>query len=163
MDTPGRRVGRLPAWIARALERLIRIGLALFFLAGGILKLLDLEEFARLIGDFGIVHDPLVGSAAIAVVALEIAGGLGLLLGGRWALALVTALLLLFLGVLGYGIHLGLDIECGCLGLGTRDPTGSTLKAAFARDLVLLAACGFLWASRRGVDGKTLAGRESPG
>ncbi len=172
----GDRAGKLVLWQVRVVSdrasarlsqrsqvvfRVVRLGLGLFFLATGILKLLDLEQFTRLVGDFGIVPDALVGATAFLVTLLEIAGGLGLLLRKTWALALVAGLLIVFLGVLGYGIRLGLDIECGCLGLGERDPTGSTLKSAFVRDLVLLAVCGLLWAFRRSVDERPRERRES--
>ena len=44
----------------------------------------------------------------------------------RGSLILLTGLLSLFAAVLGYGIWLGLEIECGCFGLGGLGGDGET-------------------------------------
>ena len=43
---------------------------------------------------------------------------LGLFFNRRWAKVWAAVLLILFIAVLGYGIWLGLDIDCGCFGPG---------------------------------------------
>ncbi|MEJ2158353.1 MAG: DoxX family protein, partial [Desulfobacteraceae bacterium] len=61
-------------------------------------------------------------------------------------------LLLLFMMVLGYGIWLGLDVDCGCFAAG--DPEGGAyhgLRPALYRDAVMLAGMGYLilWKRRQ--------------
>lgn len=67
-------------------------------------------------------------------------GAGGILRRRRWGLWLVIGLLALFIPVLGYGIAIGLDISCGCLG---RADLGS-LPEALLRDLLLLTLAGAL-------------------
>jgi hypothetical protein len=46
--------------------------------------------------------------------AVEVVVGLGTLLNRRWAILGMLGLMILFLGVLSYGVSIGLDIDCGC-------------------------------------------------
>ena len=60
----------------------------------------------------------------------------------------------MFLLILGYGIHMGLDVDCGCFSPG--DPEAKAfhgLRAAFKRDLIMLAGIGFAfgWRKYRGI------------
>jgi len=51
---------------------------------------------------------------------------------------------LLFIAVLIFGIHLGLDIDCGCFG--PNDPEAEAfhdLRGALMRDFLLLLAVGY--------------------
>ncbi|MGB7342667.1 MAG: MauE/DoxX family redox-associated membrane protein [Pirellulaceae bacterium] len=95
---------------------LIRVALGLLFAYSGAIKLLDIARFADHVGDFGIVTDSLVPAVAWAIAAFEIVAGVGLLY--RWSICLVgiATLLLGYLLVLSYGIAIGLDVQCGCLG-----------------------------------------------
>ena len=82
--------------------------------------------------------EPLLPTVAWCVVGVEMVLGCGLWSGRRWANWGAGGLVAVFLCVLGYGILLGLDIECGCFGPG--EGVGSlTLKQAAVVDLVLLA------------------------
>ena len=73
---------------------------------------------------------------------MELLAGLGLLFDVRGAVGLTACLLTVFVGVLTYGIAIGLDIECGCFGSGGR---AVGLHEALWRDLVLFVACGYVW------------------
>lgn len=128
------------------LHHCLRIPLGLVFVGTGLIKLIDLAEFARHLGDFGIVADAFVPVAAWIVALTELMAGLGLLANLRGSLALVLCLLLLFIGVLSYGIVLGLDIECGCLG-----PTFSLgLEPQLLLDVALLSWCALIyWSDKR--------------
>ena len=87
---------------------------------------------------------------AVVLSALEIIAGTGLLVDIRGSLALVTGLLLLFVAVLGYGIRMGLDVDCGCFG--PDEPEADAfygLRSALYRDLIVLLAAAFLYGWRR--------------
>jgi hypothetical protein len=71
---------------------------------------------------------------------LEVIAGIGLLFDIRGSLALITGLLVLFMVVLGYGIWMGLDVDCGCFG--PEDPEAEAfhgLRLSLFRDLVMMA------------------------
>jgi hypothetical protein len=125
--------------------RLIRWALAGLFLYASFFKLRDTEAFAEAISEFGVVGENALFATALVIICLEVIAGLGLLLDMRGALGLTIALLLVFVAVLSHGISLGLDISCGCLGPGDSE---LGLHEALLRDLLLLAACGYLYWSR---------------
>ncbi len=86
---------------------------------------------------------------AIGLPILEILAAIGLLFDVRGSLAVVAGLLVLFLAILGYGVWLGLDIDCGCFGPG--DPEGEAykgLRPALYRDLVMLTGVAYLYVWR---------------
>jgi len=115
-------------------------------------------RFAVVIAGFGLLPDPLVQPAAIALPVLEVLTGLGVLLAIRSSCAVMAGLLLLFIAVLLYGIQLGLDIDCGCFGPEDPEQAYKGLKAALVRDVVMLAALGFICWKRgrpKGWDGCT--------
>jgi hypothetical protein len=132
-------------WLYRAM----RIALALLFLYAGGIKLLDPKAFARIISAYEIVPDALLPFVAVGLPVLEVLAGLALLFDIRGSLAVISGLLLLFVGVLGYGIIQDLDVDCGCFGaeeLSRRD----SLRHALYRDLVLVGmVVPYLYLSRR--------------
>jgi uncharacterized membrane protein len=129
-DPPSKRV-----WC-----RLARWPLGVFFLYTGSIKLIYFSRFAQHLADFGIVLDNLVPVTALAVCVLEILIGGGLLANRRGSLAAAVGLLCCFIAVLAYGIGMGLDIECGCLG-----PAYSLrLREQLMVDIGLLGWCGFI-------------------
>lgn len=137
----------------RLLTYCLRLLLAATFLYAGATKLPDMAGFASVIGGFGLVPAPLQLPAAFLLVALELATGVALLTPWRGAVLLCAAQLVLFMGVLGWGLHLGLDTDCGCFGPG--DAEGNyyhSMNAALLRDAALLVACAVLWwlSGRRG-------------
>ncbi len=123
------------------LDWLIARALAVLFLLAAAWKLRDLAGFEDTLGRFGLVLDAFVPASALALITAELLVGLGLVFGTRVALPGALALALLFLCVLGYGLHLGLDIDCGCFGPGER----TNLAQAFRRDLVLLGLIVYLY------------------
>jgi len=51
-----------------------------------------------------------------------------------------------FMSILGYGIHMGLDVDCGCFS--AEDPEAEAfhgLRSALYRDLVMAAGIGYLY------------------
>jgi len=136
----------LATWLASIWPyRLVRWTLAGLFLYASFGKIAEPQGFAETISDFGLVYENVLFATALAFIVLEFFAGLGLLLDVRGALGLTVSLLLLFVGVLVYGIARGYDIHCGCFGPGDREVS---LHEALYRDLAMLAACGYLYWSR---------------
>ncbi len=131
------------------LYRLCRWTLGFIFIYAGGIKLLEPEIFAVLIEAYGIVPEGLLMPVAIGLPLLEVIAGSGLLFDIRGSLALITGLLLLFIVVLGYGIWMGLDVDCGCFG--SEDPEAEAfhgLRLSLFRDLAMLAGVIFIYGWR---------------
>lgn len=129
------------------LDRLSRWLIAAVFLFAAIPKLLDLKAFAEIVNAYAILPGYLVFPAAIAIPVVEVVLAGGLIL-GRWQSTLGSLLLLLFfILLLAYSIHVGLDIDCGCFG--PEDPEYSAfhgLRSALWRDLAMLVPLFYsLW------------------
>jgi hypothetical protein len=100
----------LPAWL-----------LAGIFLFAGIEKVSDPPAFAFAINNYQMLPEFGVKLAALLFPAWEIASGLALLL-PRWRLAgaaLAGSMSLMFFGAIGSAFIRGLDIRCGCFGMGS--------------------------------------------
>jgi uncharacterized membrane protein YphA (DoxX/SURF4 family) len=121
--------------------RLARWSLGLLFIYTGVVKLMDLGAFAENIADFGLVHPRLIQLTAVTIPVLETLAGVGLVLDLGFSLPVITALLTMFTTVLSYGLFLGLDIECGCLGTSR----GLSMQAMLSLDLSLLGICVYLF------------------
>ena len=139
---PGLRNG-----LGEQVHHFARLALALVLIAAGTAKLWDIPHFALRLGDFGLVYDPLVVPAAWSVALAELFIGLALVFNVRGGLTCALLLFLVFIGVLAYGILLGLDIECGCFGPGFHVELHSQLLI----DLALICWCGFVHWSRKEV------------
>jgi hypothetical protein len=87
--------------------------------------------------------------AAILLSSLEIIAGAGLILDTHGILGIITGMVILFIAILSYGIHMGLDIDCGCFG--PQDPEAKAfhdLRTALYRDFMLMAGVLYLYALR---------------
>ena len=136
--------------LASWLYRFLRWILGGIFIYSGATKLIAPQTFAVLIEAYGIVPETLLMPMAIVLPAMELIAGTGLLIDLRGSLGVMTALLLLFVVILSYGIQMGLDVDCGCFSV--EDPEAEAyhgLRPALYRDLALLAAVAFLYGWRR--------------
>jgi uncharacterized membrane protein YphA (DoxX/SURF4 family) len=132
------------------LYRLCRWTLGIIFIYAGGTKLLEPETFAVLIEAYGIAPEELLMPVAIGLPLLEVIGGIGLLFDIRGSLALISGLLVLFMVILGYGIWMGLDVDCGCFG--PEDPEAEAfhgLRLSLFRDLIMMAVVFFMYGWRR--------------
>ena len=132
------------------LYRLCRWTLGGIFIYAGGTKLLEPKIFALLIEAYGIVPEGLLITVAIGLPLLEVIAGFGLLFDIRGSLVLITGLLVLFVVVLGYGIWMGLDVDCGCFG--PEDPEAEAfhgLRLSLFRDLVMMAGVVLIYGWRR--------------
>ncbi len=130
--------------------KLLRWSLGAIFLYAGSIKLLAPKLFAVLIEAYGVVPESLLMPVAFALPALEVIAGIGLLFDIEGSLAVIAGLLVLFITVLGYGIWMGLDVDCGCFG--PEDPEAEAfhgLRLSLYRDLIMLAGIAFTYGWRR--------------
>lgn len=137
----------------RRLYGLFRIALAVLFISTGVVKLFVPQAFAAVVSAYALIPEALVPAAAVVLPLVETAAGLALLFNRAWGLHAITAMLVLFTFILGYGILSGLNVDSGCFGPGGPDKRAG-LHAAFYRDLILLVAViPYLYVSRkRGID-----------
>ncbi len=126
------------------IDRLCRWLLAAVFIFAGLPKILNPHEFAQIIDAYGLLPEMLILPVAYILPLAEVVAAFALLRGrveGLWSIAVM---MLCFIAILGYGIHLGLDIDCGCFG--PDDPEHlafSGLRIALIRDLLLCIPLGY--------------------
>lgn len=131
------------------LEILSRLILASVFVVAAVPKLFEPVQFAQVIAQYGLIPDSLILLTAVLLPVAELAAAITLLVKKDIGLWLTGLLYALFIGVLLYGISLGLDIDCGCFG--EEDPEHrafSGLRTALVRDLLLLIPFSYLLVSR---------------
>ena len=138
--------------LADGLYHVARWCLAGLFIISGMSKLVDPVQFAVLIDAYGIVPEMMLMPAAVILPAVEVVAALCLIFNIRGSLAVITLLMILFMAVLGYGIWLDLDVDCGCFEPG--DPEAEAfhgLRPALYRDMVIMVvvACLYYWRYRR--------------
>ena len=129
--------------------RVVRIFLGGVFIISGSLKAADLVSFSETIGAFAILPEELNMAAAVGICLCELVFGTGLVLDIRGSLLPILVLLLVFVAVLGYAIHMGYDIDCGCFG--PEDPESkafSSLRTSIARNLVMIGMIIYLYTWR---------------
>ncbi len=140
------RINKLfPLW----LYHLGRMVLAVIFLWSGLIKLSDPASFGIIIDAYGLMPENWIMPVAIGLSVMEIAAAAGLLIDARGSLATIAGLLVMFMALLAYGIHLGLDIDCGCFG--PDDPESGAfhgLRTAFYRDIAMMAGVLYLYLCR---------------
>lgn len=95
---------------------------------------------------FGIAPETLIEPLTYFIPVLEILLSVFLIFEVRGSLGAVTCLMIFFILLLSYGIHLGLDIDCGCFG--PEDPEKrafSGLRTALYRDIVIMFGIFFMY------------------
>lgn len=95
-----------------------RIVLGGLFLWAASTKVGSLHAFAEEVANYQLVPPALVPIVATTVVGVEIVAGL-LLVTGIWAraaAAVLTGLLVVFIGGLSQALVRGIDLRCGCFG-----------------------------------------------
>ena len=127
---------------------LARTVLGGIFVWAGASKLIATGAFATLISSYGLIPEGILFPFAVGLSALELLSGIGLVLGVRGSLEVILGLIMLFLGVLLFGILKGLDLECGCFS-SEEALEQNTLKYDIYRDFLLfILACYLLWWQR---------------
>ena len=130
------------------MECAVRWVLAGIFVYSGSVKLVDPSRFAEIIAGFGLLPAALIYPLAVLLPVIELVAGIGLVFTLRGSLPTIAVMLVIFIAVLLYGIHLGLDIDCGCFGPEDPEQAYKGLKVAVVRDTVMMAAVLFIYWSR---------------
>lgn len=102
-------------------------------------KILDPAAFAAIITNYQLLPPVLVNIAALVLPWLELVCGICLVL-NRWtrgSALMVAALMVIFMGALGYSAYRGLDIACGCFTMTGEAP--KNIWGYLVRDIALLA------------------------
>ncbi|MGD9948418.1 MAG: DoxX family protein [Desulfobulbus sp.] len=148
---PKSRLRLLRPWNRETLVLFIRWILAAIFIYSGVMKLFNPPRFAQIIAGFGLLPASLLIPVAILLPLAELIAGIGLLLNKRGGLTAIALMLVLFMTVLIYGIHLGLDIDCGCFGPEDPEQAYKGLKPALVRDALMMVAviCLYWWRKRK--------------
>jgi uncharacterized membrane protein YphA (DoxX/SURF4 family) len=139
--------------VLRITAHLARLSLGGIFLAAGVLKALDVAEFARQTAGYGLIGPGLSSLAAPFLIALETTLGVALLAGFRPRLAaLFTGMLLVFFITLeAWGMSKGHIESCGCFGAYVkRTPMQVILEDTGFLALAVLTMAGIgAWQARR--------------
>jgi hypothetical protein len=101
-------------FLSPVLFHAFRLFIGGLFLYAGATKLADTAGFSEAIAAYRLLPDPLVPCAAMGLPMVEVVVGIGTLFSRRWAILGTLGMMILFLGVLGYGVASGLNIDCGC-------------------------------------------------
>jgi len=149
--------GGRPLAVLSWLAVLSRWVISLPFLYAGSTKIADPKGFAVVIDGYGLLPGFLVMPTALILPILEIVVATGLLFNVRRCLPVITVMLIFFIAVLGYGIVLGLDVDCGCFGPDDPEQAYHGLWSALIRDFGLLVPVLYLfWFQRRAVRKKAV-------
>ncbi|MCB1066137.1 MAG: hypothetical protein KDN20_24860 [Verrucomicrobiae bacterium] len=122
----------------------LRILFGLLWLWAGVAKLKDPTAFSFAIRNYHLLSDPWIAAAALFLPALECVAAMAVIFrkGSAGAIALLWGSLLVFTVAIAISWGRGLDIECGCFGLG-----GSTVNypVKIAQNVAMLAVGAWLW------------------
>jgi uncharacterized membrane protein YphA (DoxX/SURF4 family) len=122
-----------------------RVVLGCTFIVASLDKIIHPELFARTVYNYQLLPEAAVNVVALWIPWLELVGGVLLLL-GFWipgSVLLLTSLLVVFLGALGFNLARGLDVACGCFSTSSKDPV--TAFTLLRDSLFLLVALYLFW------------------
>lgn len=138
-----RHLRALNLWTYRILKAVI----GGVFIYSGAIKVMDVKGFARMVSQYNLVPDQLLAPVAYGLPVIELIAGIGLIFEIPGALTAISGMLVMFIGILWYGILKDLDIDCGCFS--TEELKGhDSLKQALYRDIVMTAVCGYFYIYR---------------
>ncbi|WP_305044540.1 MauE/DoxX family redox-associated membrane protein [Geoalkalibacter sp.] len=145
------RQGAAKIFQSRFICRLLFWGLSGLFILAGVIKLANQHAFAVQVERYGLLPAAWIDPVALLLPLLEVGAGAVALLGLRGGLETLGAMLLVFIGVLGYALWQGLEVPCGCFSLDDEVRRHGVLLALL-RDLAMLAVVVYLLVRRRGSD-----------
>ncbi len=137
----------------RVVYFLLRVALGGIFLAAAWDKIVDPLAFAKIIRNYQIVPDMLVGGVAQVLPWIEVVVGMCLITGlfARGAGFSATLMMAVFLSAMAWAWHKGISTQCGCF---TTKADDAISVRTFIRDgsilaLALLVTTGSFLGARR--------------
>jgi len=126
----------------------VRLALGSIFIYASWYKIIEPQDFAKSTWYYHMVPGSLINLMAIFLPWLELVCGVAMILrtGYRGALALQTAMTLVFVYALGSAISRNLNIDCGCFKAAASATHSAWLSLWF--DLGMLILLAQLWLSR---------------
>lgn len=127
-----------------ALWRIAAIIIGCLFIYAGVVKVIDPAEFARDIDNYKMLPWQMSVSFGLYLPWVEILCGLSLIVRVlfRGGVAILTALMALFIAITIIAKARGLDISCGCFGHASKY---LTFTWHLALDFLLLGGLALLW------------------
>lgn len=126
------------------LNRISRFLVGGAFLYTSLFSVLNFTNSREIIAAYGLLPDVAVLPLTVTLIFLGIISGVATLIGKQEGLLLSAAILLSFIMISGYGISIGLDIDCGCLAANSPEYIAfSNLRANLVRNIVLLILLTF--------------------
>jgi hypothetical protein len=136
----------LPWWLTHPRTALAaRMILGSIFVYASLDKIGHPDRFALSVYNYQVLPEAAVNIVAVWLPWLELLSG-GLLLLGLWvrgSILVLTGLLLVFLGALGFDLARGLDIHCGCFSTQSGHPL--TVFTLVRDSLFLVLALYLFW------------------
>jgi putative oxidoreductase len=122
-------------WVIGAL----RMSIGAVFVYAGVMKWMDPAQFADNIASFRILPDSAINVLAMGLPPTEILAGLMMIFGWHHLTANLAILMLtaIFAVALAQGLARGLQIDCGCFGVGEPSPIKTWIS--LGRDILLFA------------------------
>ena len=123
----------------RSLPRII---LGIVFIVASLDKIVDPLAFAEIIKNYQILPEIMIGPVAFFLPWLEFVCGAMLVCGVfiDAAVAILVAMLLVFIAALSANLYRGIDVACGCFS--TDASSASDMQMTIIRDVVLLVIAG---------------------
>ncbi|WP_320175424.1 MauE/DoxX family redox-associated membrane protein [Maridesulfovibrio sp.] len=123
----------------RSLPRII---LGIVFIVASLDKIVDPLAFAEIVKNYQILPEMMIGPVAFFLPWLEFVCGAMLVCGVfvDTVVAILVAMLLVFIAALSVNIFRGIDVACGCFS--TDASTASDMQITIVRDGVLLVIAG---------------------
>ncbi len=121
-----------------------RILLGAVFIYASWEKVLNPAAFVEIIANYQILPESLTGPTALILPWIELICGISLII-HRWtqgSALLVTGMMVVFMGALGYNAYRGIDVACGCFTLDASVP--ANVWFYLLRDGVLLAVAVYV-------------------
>lgn len=111
------------------------------FVYASVHKILDPENFAKIIYGYYLFPDFSINLIAITLPFVELFSGLALILGiyPRSAALVINGMLLAFIFALAFNLARGHQFDCGCFSFGDRGYTYSAIQL-LVRDIILFVA-----------------------
>ena len=140
------RVRSTTAWLTHPNAALAaRVLLGCVFLYASLDKIRHPDLFAEAVYNYQLLPEVMVNIVAIWLPWLELVSGVLLVLGFwiRGSVLVLTGLMMVFIGALGFNLARGLDINCGCFSTRSSDPMN--ILTLFRDALSLVVALYVFW------------------